>query len=114
MASWRLLDGFPAYPAFDGPDLTSNIYGPITYLTHAVSFFLTGPGVAGSKAAGIIAVTSIPVIVFFTQRRHGLPWASTAVILAAGFILLGLPTSVWNRPPGSGAAASGGAAGGFR
>lgn len=98
MTSWRLLDGFPAYPAFDGPDLTSNVYGPITYLTHAVSFLLAGPGVATSKAAGIVAVTSIPVIVFFTQRRHGLPWASTAVILAAGFILLGLPTSIWNRP----------------
>ena len=40
MTSWRLLDGFPAYPAFDGPDLTSNIYGPITYLTHAVSLLL--------------------------------------------------------------------------
>ncbi len=98
MTSWRLLDGFPAYPAFDGPDLTSNIYGPITYLTHAVSFLLAGPGVASGKAAGIVAVMAIPVIVFFTQRRHGLPWASTAVILAAGFILLGLPTSIWNRP----------------
>ncbi len=98
MTSWRLLDGFPAYPAFDGPDLTSNIYGPVTYLTHAVSFLLAGPGVASGKAAGIVAVTSIPVIVFFTQRRHGLPWASTAVILTAGFILLGLPTSIWNRP----------------
>ncbi len=98
MASWRLLDGFPAYPAIDGPDLTSNIYGPITYLTHAFSFLLAGPGVASSKAAAIVAVTSIPVIVFFTQRRHGLPWASTTVILVAGFILLGLPTSVWNRP----------------
>ena len=98
MMSWRLLDGFSAYPAFDGPDLTSNIYGPITYLTHAVSFLLAGPGVASSKAAGIVAVTSIPVIVFFTQKRHGLPWALMAVILAAVFILLGLPTSVWNRP----------------
>jgi hypothetical protein len=98
MMSWRLLDGFPAYSAFDGPDLISNIYGPVTYLTHAVSFLLAGPGVASSKAAGIVAVMSIPVIVFFTQRRHGLPWASMAVILAAGFILLGLPTSIWNRP----------------
>lgn len=98
MTSWRLLDGFPVYPAFDGPDLTSNIYGPITYLTHAVSFLLAGPGVASGKAAGIVAVTSIIAIVFFTQRRRGLPWALAAVILAAGFILLGLPTSIWNRP----------------
>lgn len=98
MTSWRLLEGFPAYPAFDGPDLTSNIYGPITYLTNAAGFLIAGPGVAGGKAAGIAAVTAIPVVVFFTQRRRGLGWASTAVILAAGFILLGLPTSVWNRP----------------
>ena len=98
MTSWRLLDGFPVYPAFDGPDLTTNIYGPITFLTHAVSFLLAGPGVVSGKAAGIVAVASIPVIVFFTHRRRGLPWALAAVILAAGFILLGLPTSIWNRP----------------
>jgi hypothetical protein len=98
MTSWRILDGFPAYPAFDGPDLTSNIYGPFTYLTHAFSFLLAGPGVVGSKVAGIVAVTSIPMIVFFTHLRYGLGWASTAVVLAAGFILIGLPTSVWNRP----------------
>ncbi|MDA1089359.1 MAG: hypothetical protein O3A85_03480 [Proteobacteria bacterium] len=98
MTSWRILDGFPAYPAFESPDLTSNIYGPVTYLTHAIGFLVAGPGVVGSKIAGIVAVTFIPVIIFFSHRRHGLGWASTAVVLAAGFILIGLPTSVWNRP----------------
>jgi len=98
MSSWRLLDGFPAYPAFDGPDLTSNIYGPITFLTHAVSFLLAGPGVASGKAASLAAVVAIPAVVFMTHKRRGLPWALAAAILAAGFILLGLPTSIWNRP----------------
>ncbi len=98
LISWRILNGLPAYPPIDGPDLTSNIYGPIIYLAHVIGYLLAGPGIFGSKIAGVAAITAIPVIVFFTQRRHGLGWASAAVILAAGYILLGLPMSVWIRP----------------
>ena len=98
MTSWRLLGGFPAYPAFDDPDRTTNLYGPVTYFIHAASFFLAGPGIPVSKAAGLAAALMIPAVVFATHRRRGTGAAATALILGAGFLVLGLPTSIWNRP----------------
>jgi hypothetical protein len=98
MISWRVLEGFPAYPPFDGPDQTTNIYGPVTYLVHALPYLLAGPGVASGKAAGLAAMASILFIVFGTHRRLGLSQALVATVLAAGFVLVAVPTSVWNRP----------------
>ena len=71
MTSWRLLEGFPVYPAFDNPDRTTNLYGPVTYLIHAASFFLAGAGIPVSKAAGLAAALMIPAVVFATHRRRG-------------------------------------------
>ncbi len=98
LISWRLLEGFPAYPAFDEPDRTTNLYGPVTYLIHAASYFLAGPGIPVSKAAGLAAALMIPAVVFATHRRWGAYTAATASILGAGFIVLGLPMTIWNRP----------------
>jgi len=98
ITSWRLLDGFPAYPAFDSADRTSNIYGPFTYLANALMFLLAGPGIGAGKAAALLAAVSLPAIVFAAQRRHGTAWALVAAIVAAGFVVHGLPFSIWSRP----------------
>ena len=98
ITSWRLLEGFPAYPAFDDPDRTTNIYGPFTLLIHAAMYFLAGPGIPVSNAAGLAAILMVPAIVFATHRRRGTGAAATVSILGAGFIVLGLPMTIWNRP----------------
>ncbi len=98
LIAWRLLEGLPAYPAFDEPGRISNLYGPVTYLVHAMSYLLAGPGLAVGKAAGIFAVLLIPVVVFLAQRSRGPEIGLAATVLAAGFILLGLPATIWNRP----------------
>ncbi|MFQ5763506.1 MAG: hypothetical protein ACE5GT_01120, partial [Rhodospirillales bacterium] len=36
--SWHVFQGLPAYPAFDDPDQITNLYGPVTYLIHGLSF----------------------------------------------------------------------------
>ena len=38
LISWRLLDGAPAFLSLGDPALVSNVYGPLTYAVHAVSF----------------------------------------------------------------------------
>jgi hypothetical protein len=70
----------------------------VTYLVHALTYLLAGPGVASGKVAGLAAVAAIPIIVFGTHRRLGLSPALAAAILAAGFVLVAVPVSVWNRP----------------
>ena len=98
LISWGLLDGVPAYPAFDQPNRTTNVYGAYTYLLHALSFLVAGPSMAAGKAASLLAVILIPVVMFFDQRRRGLEIGVVAFILAVGFILHNLPISIWNRP----------------
>ncbi len=98
MTSWRLFQGFPIYPPFDGPDRTMNIYGPVTSLIHAGVYALAGHGVASSKAAGFAATLLLPVVVFLTHKPRGFTIASGAAILAVGLILIGIPFTIWNRP----------------
>jgi len=98
LISWRLLDGFPAYPPFDALNRTSNVYGPITYLIHAASFLIAGPSVPAGKAASLLAAMLVPVIMFLNYRRHSMETGLVAAILGAGFMLLNLPTAIWNRP----------------
>ena len=55
LISWRLLDGAPAFLSLDDPLLISNIYGPLTYVVHAVSFWLLGPTIIAGKASSFLA-----------------------------------------------------------
>jgi hypothetical protein len=98
LISYRLLDGAPAYPAIDGLNGIANLYGPATYVMHALAFALLGPTVAAGKAASVAAAVFIPAAVFLSQRRRGLEAAAIAAALVAGLMLLHLPTSVWDRP----------------
>ena len=98
LISWRLLDGMPAFLGFDEPALTSNIYGPLSYAVHAVSFWLLGPSIIAGKAASLLAATLIPVLVFLSQRRRGFNQAAVGAILACGLVLFHVPFSIWNRP----------------
>ena len=98
MTSWRLFQGFPIYPPFDGPDRTMNIYGPVVSLMHAAVYALAGQGVASSKAAGLAATLLLPVVVFLTHKSRSDGVALLATILAVALILIGIPFTIWNRP----------------
>lgn len=98
LISWRLLDGFPAYPGFEEPGMVSNVYGPLTYVMHAVSFGLFGPSVMSGKAASLLAALLIPVFIFLSQRMKGFEAAFIGAILATGLVALHIPYSIWNRP----------------
>jgi len=98
MISWRLLDGFPAYPGFDDPGRISNVYGPLTFLLHAISFYFAGPFVATGKALSIVAALLIPVLMFMDHRRHGFSVGAVAMIFGTAFVLFTLPISILNRP----------------
>ena len=98
LISWRLLDGAPAFLSLDDPLLISNIYGPLTYVVHAVSFWLLGPTFIAGKASSFLAAALIPVFVFLSQRRRGFEAAAFGAILACGLVLFHIPFSIWNRP----------------
>jgi hypothetical protein len=98
LISWRLLDGLPAFLDFDDPALISNVYGPMTYVVHAVSFWLLGPTIITGKTASFVAATLIPVFVFLSQRHRGNSQAAIGAILACGLVLFHVPFSIWNRP----------------
>ncbi|NQV85097.1 MAG: glycosyltransferase family 39 protein [Rhodospirillales bacterium] len=98
LISWRLLGGWPAFLDFDAPALISNVYGPMTYVVHAVSFWLLGPSIIAGKAASFVVAMLIPVFVFLSQRHRGNSQAAFGAILACGLVLFHVPFSIWNRP----------------
>lgn len=98
LISWRLLDGVAAYPAFDDPGGVANIYGPLTYVVHALVFATLGPSVAAGKWAGVAAAILIPVGVLLSHRRRGWGDAALAAALSAALVAFHLPTTIWNRP----------------
>ncbi len=98
LISWRILDGAPAFLSLDSPFLVSNVYGPVTYVVHAVSFWLLGPSIMAGKAAAFLAVPLIPILVFLSHRRRGFEAAAFGAILAAALVLFHVPFSIWNRP----------------
>ena len=98
LISWRLLDGAPVFLSLSDPALVSNVYGPLTYIVHAVSFWLIGPSVPAGKAASFLAATLIPVLVFLSHRRRGFEAAALGALLAAALVLFHIPFSLWNRP----------------
>ena len=98
LISWRLLDGLPAFLGFDEPALVSNVYGPLTYAVHAVSFWLIGPSVLAGKMMSFLAAGLIPVLVFLSHRQRGFEAAAFGALLAAALVLFHVPFSLWNRP----------------
>ena len=98
LISWRLLDGMPAFLEFDDPALINNIYGPLSYVVHAVSFWLLGPSIMAGKAASLLGAILIPILVFLAQRHRGFNQAAVGAILACGLVLFHIPFSIWNRP----------------
>ena len=98
LISWRLLDGAPAFLSLGDPALVSNVYGPLTYSSHALSFWLIGPSVLAGKAASFLAAMLIPVLVFLSHRRRGFEAAAFGALLAAALVLFHVPISLWNRP----------------
>ncbi|MEE9318459.1 MAG: hypothetical protein V3U48_09245 [Rhodospirillales bacterium] len=98
LISWRLLEGFPAFPGFGEPAMVSNVYGPLTYVMHAVWFWFLGPSVMSGKAASLLAALLVPVFVFLSHRAKGFEAALIGAILAAGLVALHIPYSIWNRP----------------
>lgn len=98
LISFRILDGVPAYPGFDEPGMVSNVYGPLTFVVHALAIGVLGPSVLSGKAASILAALLIPFFVFLSHYRRGVEAAAGGAIFAAGLILLHIPYSIWNRP----------------
>ncbi len=98
LISWGLLEGAPAFLDLDAPVLTSNVYGPLTYVVHAVAFWLFGPFIMTGKVMSLLAAGLIPVLVFLSHRHRGVEAATVGAILAAALVLFHVPFSIWNRP----------------
>ena len=98
LISWRLLDGLPAYLGFDSPFLVSNVYGPLTYSSQALSFWLFGSTILPGKVVSFLAVVLIPVFVFLSHRHKGFEAAAAGAIFASALMLFLVPFSIWTRP----------------
>ncbi|MDA0305555.1 MAG: hypothetical protein O3B76_04620 [Proteobacteria bacterium] len=98
LIAWRLLDGVPAYQAFDAPGRVSNVYGPLSYLLHVPFFFVFGPLVTSGKAASIVAAMVLPVLMFLDHRRNGFSIGSVALVLGASFLLFNTYIVLFSRP----------------
>lgn len=94
--AFRLLQGQPAYYAFDAPERISNVYGPWTYLWHAWPLALFGASLTASKIAGGLGPVLVMAGAWMLGRRHGR--AGEAVALAAGFLLFHLGFPITIRP----------------
>ncbi|MEE2698802.1 MAG: hypothetical protein VX923_03810 [Pseudomonadota bacterium] len=98
LISWRLLDRNPAYLGFDSPTLISNVYGPLTYLSHALSFWLFEAKIQSGKVLPFLSVIFIPIFVYLSHRRKGSEVAIGGAILSSALILFFVPFSIWTRP----------------
>ncbi|MBO6520599.1 MAG: glycosyltransferase family 39 protein [Rhodospirillales bacterium] len=97
-AAFRMLDGALVYPPFDGPDFTSNIYGPFTYLFNGLVMAMFGGTSLTGKLAGLLALLGAVLAVWATYRHHGPRTLALALLMIAGFLVLLVPYSIWNRP----------------
>lgn len=98
LIAWRLLDGIPAYLGFDSPFLVSNVYGPLTYSSQALSFWLFGSTILSGKVMSFLAAAFIPIFVFLSHRHRGFEAAAAGAILASALMLFLIPFSIWTRP----------------
>jgi hypothetical protein len=98
LISWRLLDGHPAYLSFESPTLISNVYGPLTYSSHALFFWLFGTNAVSGKAISFLSAILIPVFVFLTHSHKSIEIGAAGAILASAIMLFLIPFSIWTRP----------------
>jgi len=98
LISWRLLEGIPAYLDLDSPALVSNVYGPLTYSSHTLAFWLFGSTILSGKVMSFLAAVLIPVFVFLSHRHKGFEAAAAGAILASALMLFLVPFSIWTRP----------------
>ena len=96
--SWRLLQGEPVYLPFEAAERTSNLYGPWLFLIHAGAFWAAGPSLWAGKLAALAAAAALPVLVFRGERRCGPAVAGWMAFLAACYVFLAAPGSLWGRP----------------
>ncbi|CAA7623580.1 glycosyltransferase family 39 protein [Magnetospirillum sp. SS-4] len=94
--SYRLLQGLPAYHAFDAPERITNVYGPWTYLWHAWPLALFGPDLTSSKLAGLAGPVLVILGAWAIGRRHDRLGAVLATGFAAAFVIthLGFPATI--------------------
>lgn len=94
--AFRLLQGLPAYHAFDAPERITNVYGPWTYLWHAWPLALFGAGLLSSKLAGLAGPVLVVLGAWAIGRRHGRMGEALAVGFAAAFVIthLGFPVTI--------------------
>jgi hypothetical protein len=97
-AAWKLLDGQPVYPPFDGPLFTSNAYGPILFAFNALSFAIFGGSVAASKIAGLLSAYVAVLLTGVAVARGSLLRGMAGAAFMAAIALLYTPYSFWNRP----------------
>lgn len=97
-AAFKMLDGAEIYPAFDGPNFTSNVYGPILFAVNGLMLALFGGNVVAAKLCGLLAVLASIISIGSAFRRDGAIWVVFAVMALSGFLLLNIPYSIWNRP----------------
>jgi hypothetical protein len=98
LISWRLLNGHPAYLSFESPNLISNVYGPLTYSSHALSFWLFGTDIFSGKVTSFLSAVLIPVFVFMSHRQKSIEIAAAGALLASAIMLYLVPFSIWTRP----------------
>lgn len=97
-AAFKMLTGASVYPSFDGPNFTSNVYGPYLYLVNGFFLGVFGGSAWSGKIAGLVTIL---LSVFFVWRSYrALPQRLMllAVNLMVAFIVLFVPYSIWNRP----------------
>jgi len=97
-AAWKLLDGQPVYPPFDGPLFTSNAYGPVLFALNAISFAIFGGSVAASKIVGLFSASIAVLLTGFAVARGSILRGMAGATFMIAMALLYTPNSFWNRP----------------
>ncbi len=97
-AAYKMLGGAQVYPSFDGPNFTSNVYGPYLYLANGFMLWVFGGSVASGKLIGLVAAGLTVVTTVYALRNAPWFWIFFASIGVSGYILVCLPFSIWNRP----------------
>jgi len=98
VAAFKMLDGALVYPPFDGPNFTSNVYGPYLYLLNGLFLWILGGSTFSGKISGLAAILLSVVFVWRTYRHSPQKMMFLAVIHMVAFSLLFVPYSIWNRP----------------
>lgn len=97
-AAFKMLDGASVYPPFDGPNFTSNVYGPYLYLVNGLFLGVFGGSAWSGKISGLIAIFISVILVWRSYRALPHYQILLAVIFMVAFIVLFVPYSIWNRP----------------